>query len=128
MATTEQVQQMLDIINAQMSRMAEMSRENNELRNDAAPHNGAKTKRPARPIIEANLNDREWALWEDTWKRYKQITKLTIDAEICMELRFACSPDVNALLFEYIGPETLDGATEAYYCNTSNLFPLKERM
>ena len=44
--------------------------------------------------------------------RYKIMARNKEDAEIRMELRAACSPDVNQLLFEFVGPDTLDNASE----------------
>ena len=77
----------------------------------AAPSD-AKAKRPDRPVIEANISDNDWALFEDTWKRYKAMTGLTSEDKIRMELRASCSPDVNKLLFEFVGPTILDRASE----------------
>ena len=73
---------------------------------------GGKTKRPDRPLIEAYINDSDWALFEDGWKCYKVMAGLNGREWIRMELRAACSTDVNKLLFEFVGPEKLDAASE----------------
>ena len=36
-----------------------------------------KTKRPDRPVINAGINDREWALFDDAWSRYKKMVGVT---------------------------------------------------
>lgn len=115
MANADQVQQMLDMMAQQMSHMQTLQKENAQLR-DQQPRRSqteAKAKRPDRPVIEANLSDGDWALFEDTWKRYKSMTSLSKVEDIRMELRASCSSDVNKLLFEFVGPATLDNATEA---------------
>lgn len=85
--------------------------------NVQASQNEAKSKRANRPVIEGNLNDSEWALFLDTWQRYKTMASLTQPDEIRMELRAACSSDVNKLLFEFVGPTILNSATEAQLLN-----------
>ena len=64
-----------------------------------------KAKKPERPIIQPNLDDQEWALFEDSWGRYKKMCKLDEgDVEnVRLELRECCSPEVNKFLFEYVG-------------------------
>ena len=59
------------------------------------------------------MNDREWALFDDSWGRYKKMANITDLETIRMELRAACSTDVNKMLFEFVGSETLDTCTEA---------------
>ena len=110
MATAEQMQAMMELMQQQMKQMQLLQDENTELRRKQPSE--AKIKRPDRPSIEANLSDSDWALFEDTWKRYKAMTGLRSDGELRMELRASCSSDVNKLLFEYVGPTQLDGATE----------------
>ena len=73
-----------------------------------------KSKKPDRPIINAGLDDREWVLFLDTWDRYKTMVGLSpedVDG-IRMELRTCCSNDVNKLLFEFVGPATLNTCSE----------------
>ena len=70
-------------------------------------------KTPDRPVINSGLDDRDWALFEDTWSRYKYMLNMELDeARKRMELRAACSDEVNKLLFEYVGPETLKSCSE----------------
>lgn len=73
-----------------------------------------KPKKPDRPVIHAGIDDREWALFRDTWTRYKHMCHVKPDdvASIRLELRAACSHDVNKLLFEYVGASALDVCTE----------------
>jgi hypothetical protein len=73
---------------------------------------GTKAKRPDRPIINAGIDDREWALFLDTWARYKLMIGATELTMIRMELRAACSSDVNKMLFEFVGPDILNACTE----------------
>ena len=101
--TTDQLAQMMALMQTQqqqtttmMQKMMELQQENAQLRESQTR---AKRTRIDRPSIEANLNDSEWALFEDTWKRYKTMSNISDPAEIRMELRTACSQDVNKLLF-----------------------------
>jgi len=68
--------------------------------------------KPTRPIIEADCTDNKWAIFKDTWLRYKQMARLTGPAEIRNELRSSCSPAVNELLFNFVGPDKLNRSTE----------------
>ena len=45
--------------------------------------------------------------------QYRLLAGLTDDSLLRMQLRTACSQDVNRLPFEYVGASTLDVATEA---------------
>ena len=126
MATTEQVQNLIDLVTKQMTEMKSLSEENARLRVvNAAANNPAttntppnesryKSKKPDRPIIDCDLDDQEWVLFLDTWERYKTMIDLSstdVNA-IRMELRAACSADVNKLLFEYVGAVKLNSCTE----------------
>lgn len=71
------------------------------------PNSRSKAPRPTRPTMEADVDDVEWRIFLDKWRHYKKIAKLTSDAEICLELREACSDQVNKLLYEFVGPEEL---------------------
>ena len=68
--------------------------------------------KPERPTIKQNSSDGDWLLYEDSWRRYKQMCKLTDATEIRNELRCTCSHEVNQLLFDIVGPRTLDGCSE----------------
>lgn len=135
MATQEQIQTMLDLMTTQqrqmqqqMEAMAALQEENATLRRDAAvveatggitgdgnAQGNYKSKKPERPLINAGIDDREWALLQDTWSRYKLMCKIAPNdvPTLRLELRAACSADVNKLLFEFVGPAVLDNCTES---------------
>ena len=69
--------------------------------------------KPERPTIKQSSSDSDWELYQDSWRRYKQMCKLTDPTEIRNELRCTCAHEVNQLLFDIIGPATLDTCTEA---------------
>ena len=101
-----QLTQVLTLIQQNMTRLTNI---NNDTR--------SKSKRPDRPVIEASIDDRELALFEDSWARYKTIIGLSsdVDADLNMiriELRQCCSSEVNKMLFEFVGANTLDRCTE----------------
>ena len=112
MASQEQFQAMLAMMQQQMDRLDALQQENNELRRQNSQQGDPKLKRPDRPVIEGNLSDSEWSLFLDTWRRYKVMAALSDADTIRMELRAACSTEVNKLLFEFVGPAVLDTATE----------------
>ena len=107
-ATNEQVAALLTLLQDQMTLMKEQQQNNP----GAGDNMATKAKRPDRPVINAGIDDREWALFLDTWSRYKQMIGATDVAVIRMELRAACSTDVNKMLFEFVGPEVLNECTE----------------
>ena len=133
MANETQVQEILDVMKQQMAQLTLLHNENTRLRqaadaaatsvvatpaptttasNDTVTSTPYRSKRPDRPVINADLDDREWALLEDTWVRYKAMINVTDLAAIRMELRAACAEDVNRLLFEFVGSDILDACTE----------------
>ena len=120
MATEQQIQAMLDAMKTQMDQVTRLQEENAQLRTLVAQpgtRQASHTKKPDRPTVESGMNDREWALFDDSWGRYKKMANI-IDLEtIRMELRAACSSDVNKMLFEFVGAETLDTCTEADLLN-----------
>ena len=99
MATEAQMQEILEVMKQQMAQMTLLHTENTRLREaaDAAARTAApstpapttngsdgtvtntpyRSKRPDRPVINAALDDREWALFEDTWVRYKTMINVT---------------------------------------------------
>ena len=107
-ASNEQVVELLQLLKGQME-LLKQQQENNQ---GAGDNTTTKAKRPDRPVINSGIDDREWALFLDTWSRYKQMIGATDAAIIRMELRAACSPDVNKMLFEFVGPEVLNDCTE----------------
>lgn len=68
--------------------------------------------KPERPVIEADSSDNKWIIFQDAWSRYKQMTLLTDPIETRNELRSACSSSVNEMLFNFVGPDALNNATE----------------
>ena len=124
MANAEQVQQLIDIMKEQMETMKNLQAENARLSNveaattvervtAATPANNEvnssyKPKKPDRPVINPGMDDREWALFTDTWTRYKIMANVPANdvAATRLELWAACSGEVNQLLFEYVGKDT----------------------
>ena len=116
MATEQQIQAMLDAMDKQMGQFTQLQEENARLRalvDQPGARQANHTKKPDRPTVESGMNDREWALFDDSWGRYKKMANITDLETIRMELRAGCSPDVNKMLFEFVGAETLDTCTEA---------------
>ena len=113
MATGSHLEEMMSMMKQQMAQLMKLQEENNQLRAAGGTHpsttegrtttTAKKTKTPDRP----NVDDREWKLFKDSWRRYKTMTNLTTTEEIRLELRAACSNEVNKLLFEFIGAATL---------------------
>ena len=107
MATEAQIESMLTLMQQQMTQVMKLQEENTQLRSgDAGSH------QPDRPTVDANIDDREWELFKDSWRRYKTMTDITSVDDIRMELRAACSKDVNRLLFDFVGATTLNNTTE----------------
>ncbi len=124
MATAEQMQQMLELMQQQMKTVTDLQAENARLREEGsvtvAP-GGADGQRPYsakkldRPIVNASIGEQDWVLFLDKWDRYKRMCRLrNTDVEsICLELRESCSSDLNKLLFEYVGASKLEACNEA---------------
>ena len=123
----QQQQQLIELMQQQMTTVTNLQAENNRLRTaaDATPAapipqapivnntgHSFKSKKPDRPIISQGMDDREWAFFKDTWNRYKTMIGITDAAAIRLELREACSEEVNKLLFEFVGSTTLDACSE----------------
>ena len=99
-----------------MQQMISLQRENNELRRNipTATHSSSSSvRKPDRPIVEQDSSDSDWALFLDSWGRYKDMCRLREISEIRNELRSSCSPGINKLLFELVGSEKLNTASEA---------------
>ena len=69
-------------------------------------------KKPDRPIINTDATDNDWAIFLDAWGRYKAMMKLDNPIAIRQELRLTCSNEVNKMLFNFKGPDTLNAASE----------------
>ena len=67
--------------------------------------------KPEKPTIEFDSSNNDWALFMDTWGRYK-ICLLTNLAIIQNELRIVCTPKLNRLLFDLLEDETMNSAIE----------------
>ena len=110
-----------------MAQMVEMQKENIELRRELlnrrteTPH----VKTPERPSIGLDTTEAEWALFIDSWTRYKSMCGLADPAVIRNELRTTCTADANRLLFELVGPEILKSATEEFLLEKIKLVTVK---
>jgi hypothetical protein len=82
--------------------------EQDDNRNHKKTHGRPK---PKRPVITEEVDDLEWVIFKDSWKRYKTMTKLEENEEVCLELREACSTEVNRLLYDYVGATELNKPT-----------------
>ena len=78
MATEEQVQKLITLVETQMTALTNLSEENAKLRVEVATATAAtpqtsksRSKRPDRPLINAGIDDREWELIREAWTRYK---------------------------------------------------------
>ena len=100
---------MLEMMQKQMDTIAKLTEENTLLRHSSSQ---SATRKPDRPVIEPNCSDNDWAIFEDSWARYKNMTRINAEADKIMELRACCSTEVNKLLFDFVGPEKLNSSTE----------------
>lgn len=71
---------------------------------------GQSQKTQKDPLLNSELMD--WALFVNSWNRYKEMCGLTNPAKICKEIRIACFTEVNRLLFSLMGAETLNTTTQ----------------
>ena len=104
------------MIQLQQQQMA-MQQQMATLMSQLIPSNAQQKERtarvkPARPTIDADSSDNKWIIFTDAWNRYKEMSKLTDANEIRNELRSACSTVVNEMLFNFVGPEALNVASE----------------
>ena len=74
-------------------------------------------KKPDLPQIQHDANDSDWALFVDSWTRYKTMARLHNADEIRNELRAACSKEIDKLLFNFIGADVLNSSTEEELLN-----------
>lgn len=110
-----------------MQQLVELQKENIELRKEMlhGHPNISCVKKPERPSIGLDTTEGEWALFLDTWARYKDICRLKDQVVIRNELRATCTPETNRLLFELIGPTRLNTATEGYLLQQIRLVAVK---
>ena len=62
--------------------------------------------------MSADCSDNKWIIFTDAWRRYKQMTNLKNIQDIRNELRSTCDSTVNEMLYNFVGPDALDKATE----------------
>ena len=62
-------------------------------------------------IVRARTNS-DWALFLDSWDKYKAMSNITDINMLLDELRCTCSPEVNKMLFDLIGGDTLKTCDE----------------
>ena len=111
------VNKILETLQQQMQEIQYLRAENEAIKNEqrnkdnasgVKSRRGNATEKPKRPNIEVGIDDIDWAVFEDSWKRYKKMTAIEGDEQICLELRAACSIEVNKLLFEFVGADILN--------------------
>ena len=125
MDTQQQMQDLLGLMKRQMDAVTTLTEENERLRAERTPAatggeastgggSEYRPKKPERPTVNADIDDREWAIFTDSWDRYKRMIRLQADdvENTRLELRECCSADVNKFLFEYVGPTKLGECTE----------------
>ena len=72
------------------------------------PTRSSRRMKPKRPTVKDQLDGIGWDIFLDAWNRYKKIAELNGEEETCMELREACSEDVNQHLYQFIGAHELN--------------------
>ena len=100
-----------------MQQMISLQQENNALRRNTREPANSLAKKPDRPQIQHDANDSDWALFVDSWTRYKTMARLHNADEIRNELRAACSKEIDKLLFNFIGADVLNSSTEEELLN-----------
>ena len=65
-----------------------------------------------RPVLTADCSDNKWIVFTDAWCRYKEMSGLVDPDAIRHELRATCDPAVNEMLFNFVGPDVLNVASE----------------
>ena len=110
-----------------MKQMIELQQENIALRKQmlSGRSNMSHVRKQNRPSIALDTTDGDWALFIDEWTRYKDMCRLKDSAVIRNELRSVCTPETNRLLFELIGPEALNTATEEHLLQQIQLVAVK---
>ena len=70
------------------------------------------TKKPDRPLMEAGMSEHGWAVFIDSWERYKTMSGITDVNQVRNELRAACSQEVNRLLLGLVETSVLATMSE----------------
>ncbi len=116
---------MMDLIMEMMSSMKNIQKDNqmlnqqimeltkDKLNMSSISEEGQKKKhlsrsKPNRPTIEVNMEEISWKIFLDDWDRYKRRAELEDKDDIILELRDACSADVNKLLYQFNGAQELN--------------------
>lgn len=80
----------------------------------ANPSSGGRSRaKLTRPIIEEDSTDNRWIIFKDEWNRYKEMAGLSNVQDIRNELRAACPQKVHEMLFNFVGPDALQTASES---------------
>ena len=95
-----------------IQQLVELQHENNELCTGREMSNCSCMKKTDRPLIKYSYTDGDWALFNNSWSQYKQMCGLKEPVEIHNELTTPCSSKVNGLLFDLVGSEAHNTATE----------------
>lgn len=95
-----------------LQQLIELQQEIIALRRDGGQPRKSLTRRPDRHNIESDSSDGDRAIFIDSWNRYKEMCGLTEPTALRNELRTACAPEVNRLLFDMVGAEVLNSVTE----------------
>ena len=128
----ERMEDLMGVLKDTLISMKNMQKENNDLHkqvlampreswerrnpheengsHETVPEHSKSRAKPTRPKIDADMDDIGWTIFNDSWSRYKKLTKIDREEEKCLELREACSADVNKLLYEFFGPSELNSA------------------
>ena len=84
-------------------------------------------RKPEKLKIVPDSSDREdCTLFMDTWSRYKEIYLIMNPTVIWNELRTACTPELNRLLFDQLGVEIPNSATEEQLLQHIRLVMVRE--
>jgi len=92
--------------------MIELQKENIALRRAGTNPNANNTKKTDRPTVKLESSETDWALFNDEWVRYKEMTRINRSADLRNELRLACPQEVGKLLFDLFGAAKLNTCTE----------------
>lgn len=100
-----QQQQQLETIMQQNSKIQELEVQLSKANEAKAVDLKQNTEKVRRPVIRAGLSDGDWSYILDAWTRYRGISNLVSASQerICMELRAACEPALDKLLFDLYG-------------------------
>ena len=70
-----------------------------------------KCKKPDRPEVSLDITESQYAFFKEEWRIYKTRCGLQPE-EITLELRAACTTELRRSLFDFIGIDALNSATE----------------